>query len=87
MQDARRFAHGPRRALAAAKEALRGAVGPSARDGVDREKELFIGLFEGPDQREGMRAFLEKRTPEFRGVTRFRLLAGNEPPPLTVRIT
>ena len=67
MQDARRFAHGPRRALAAAKEALRGAVGPSARDGVDREKELFIGLFEGPDQREGMRAFLEKRTPEFRG--------------------
>jgi enoyl-CoA hydratase/carnithine racemase len=67
VQDARRFAEGPRRALAAAKEALRGAVGTGARDGVDREKELFIALFGGHDQREGMRAFLEKRTPGFRG--------------------
>jgi len=67
VQDARRFANGPRRALAAAKEALRGAVGPGARDGVDREKELFIALFGGPDQREGMRAFLDKRTPDFQG--------------------
>ena len=38
----------------------RGTVGSRRRD---REKELFISLFEGPDQREGMRAFLEKRTP------------------------
>jgi len=67
VQDARRFARGPRRALAAAKEALRGAVGPDGPSAVAREKELFIALFGGHDQREGMRAFLEKRTPGFRG--------------------
>ena len=32
-----------------------------------REKELFIALFGTDDQREGMRAFIEKRSPEFRG--------------------
>jgi enoyl-CoA hydratase/carnithine racemase len=44
-----------------------------ARLGVPRgaalalEREKFIDLFEGADQREGVNAFLEKRTPAWRG--------------------
>jgi enoyl-CoA hydratase/carnithine racemase len=67
IQDARAFAHGPRRAFAAAKEAIRGAVGSPGHSGIAREKELFIALFGTADQREGMRAFIEKRPPEFQG--------------------
>jgi enoyl-CoA hydratase/carnithine racemase len=58
------FAAGPRAALAAAKRALRAAE-TLGREGFVKERELFLGLFGTPDQREGMRAFLEKRDPEF----------------------
>jgi enoyl-CoA hydratase/carnithine racemase len=67
VEDARKFAHGPRRALAAAKEAIRAAVSSPGPTGVAREKQLFTALFGSGDQREGMRAFIEKRPPEFRG--------------------
>jgi enoyl-CoA hydratase/carnithine racemase len=67
VEDARVFAHGPRRALAAAKEAIRAAVSSPGPVGIAREKELFTALFGSDDQREGMRAFIEKRPPEFRG--------------------
>ena len=67
LRDARGFANGPRQALAAAKEALREAVRTPGPAGVAREKELFIALFGTPDQREGMRAFIEKRPPTFQG--------------------
>ncbi len=67
VQDARVFAHGPRRALAAAKEAINAAVRTPGPASIAREKELFIALFGGDDQREGMRAFIEKRPPEFLG--------------------
>jgi enoyl-CoA hydratase/carnithine racemase len=66
MADARGFAAGPRRALAAAKEALRAAVGSPGSQGIATEKRLFVGLFGGTEQREGMAAFLEKRPPDFR---------------------
>jgi enoyl-CoA hydratase/carnithine racemase len=42
-----------------------------ARDGVPRraalalERERFVDLFDGPNQREGVNAFLEKRTPRW----------------------
>jgi enoyl-CoA hydratase/carnithine racemase len=67
LRDARAFARGPRRALAAAKEAIRAAVGSPGPVGIAREKELFVALFGTDDQREGMRAFIEKRPPDFRG--------------------
>ena len=65
MADALAFARGPRRALAAAKAAIRAAILTPGPDGLAREGELFRGLFGTPDQREGMRAFLEKREPRF----------------------
>jgi len=67
VQDARAFAQGPRRALAAAKEAIHAAVRTPGPAGIARERELFIALFGTDDQREGMRAFIEKRPPAFRG--------------------
>jgi hypothetical protein len=33
--------------------------------GVAAEREAFVALFGGHDQREGMRSFLEKRPPSF----------------------
>ena len=67
VRDARVFAQGPRVALAAAKEAIQAAVRTPGPASIAREKELFIGLFGTDDQREGMRAFIEKRSPEFGG--------------------
>ena len=64
-QDAERFAQGPREALAAAKRAIRGAVLKPGPDGIRAERMQFLRLFGTSDQREGMRAFLEKREPRF----------------------
>jgi enoyl-CoA hydratase/carnithine racemase len=65
MADARRFAKGPREALAAAKAAIRAAVLTPGTAGLAVEKDLFCSLFGTHDQREGMRAFLDKREPRF----------------------
>jgi len=62
---ARTFARGPRRALAAAKAAIRAALDDPGAPAIARERRLFVDLFGTPDQREGMRAFLEKREPRF----------------------
>jgi enoyl-CoA hydratase len=62
VEDARRLARGPRQALAAAKQAIRAAGGS---EGFRTERQLFLDLFGTADQREGMRAFLEKRDPRF----------------------
>ena len=67
IEDARGFARGPRAALAAAKAAVRAALEHPGPEGLGIERERFLALFGGHDQREGMRAFLEKRPPEFRG--------------------
>jgi enoyl-CoA hydratase/carnithine racemase len=65
--DARVLAQGPRQALAAAKAAIRAAVRTPGPDGIREERERFLDLFGTRDQREGMRAFLEKRPPRFGG--------------------
>ena len=63
--DARTFADGPREALAAAKAAIRASLLTPGPAGLADERDRFIRLFDTPDQREGMRAFLEKREPRF----------------------
>ena len=65
VKDARSFARGPRQALAAAKHAIRAATETSSTDGMRVQRDLFLDLFGTEDQREGMRAFLEKRPPRF----------------------
>jgi enoyl-CoA hydratase len=54
-------------ALRLAKEAVNAAHEMSLTDGLAHERRLFYLLFASDDQKEGMAAFLEKRTPEFRG--------------------
>jgi len=55
----------PATALRAAKEALNAAGEGAAATGHALERRAWAGLFGTHDQREGMRAFLEKREPEF----------------------
>jgi enoyl-CoA hydratase len=52
-------------AVAAAKRAIQTAFNGNVGSGLDTEARLFAALFETNDQREGMLAFLEKRSPVF----------------------
>jgi len=54
-------------ALRLAKEAVLKAFETSLHDGLDFERKCFYLLFGSEDQKEGMKAFLEKRKPAFRG--------------------
>jgi enoyl-CoA hydratase len=54
-------------ALRLAKEAVNIAYEMSLADGVAHERRLFYLLFASEDQKEGMAAFVEKRTPDFKG--------------------
>jgi enoyl-CoA hydratase/carnithine racemase len=65
-EQAARFAKGPTRAYAAAKRSLAASDRP-VEEGLRVEAEAFAPLFATDDQKEGMRAFLDKRQPEFEG--------------------
>ncbi len=54
-------------ALRLAKEAVNAAYEMSLTDALAHERRLFYLLFASEDQKEGMAAFLEKRTPDFTG--------------------
>ena len=54
-------------ALAAAKEAMNLSLAGDRRSNLEAEARLFAMLFATEDQREGMAAFVEKRSPRFRG--------------------
>ena len=59
-------AHSPV-ALRLAKDAVRAAFEAPLTAGLGYERELFITAFSSEDKAEGVRAFFEKRAPEFRG--------------------
>lgn len=61
------IARKPPLAVRAAKEAINKALELSLSDGLDYERKLFYMLFATSDQKEGMKAFIEKRKPKFVG--------------------
>ena len=67
VQAARGYARGPRAALRAAKVSVNWGGRVDLRTGVAIEREAFCDLFTTEDQKEGMAAFLEKRTAGFTG--------------------
>ncbi len=71
MDEARRLAEKiasrPPMAVRMAKDAVRYAAETTLREGLEIEKRNFYMLFDTQDQKEGMRAFIEKRKPEFTG--------------------
>jgi enoyl-CoA hydratase/carnithine racemase len=54
-------------AVMATKEAVNRAYETTLSEGVRFERRMFHALFATEDQKEGMDAFTEKRTPKFRG--------------------
>jgi enoyl-CoA hydratase len=64
---AEKIAARPPLAVRMAKDAVRYAAETTVREGLEIEKRNFYMLFDTLDQKEGMRAFSEKRKPEFKG--------------------
>ncbi|MGE5667942.1 MAG: 2-(1,2-epoxy-1,2-dihydrophenyl)acetyl-CoA isomerase PaaG [Betaproteobacteria bacterium] len=61
------LAHSSTRGLAAIKRAMHASAGNSLEQQLDLERDLQRELGFGPDYREGVAAFLEKRSPSFSG--------------------
>jgi enoyl-CoA hydratase len=68
MELANRIAEKSPVALRMAKEAVKTAARANLDEGLRREVDLFALCFSSADKDEGVRAFLEKRKPEFKGV-------------------
>jgi enoyl-CoA hydratase len=51
--------------VALAKEAVNVAYETTLREGIRFERRVFYATFASEDRREGMQAFIEKRTPNF----------------------
>ena len=67
LELAARIAAMPPLAVMAAKEAVNRAFELPLEAGLEFERRNFFLLFGSDDQREGMAAFLDKRTPDFKG--------------------
>jgi enoyl-CoA hydratase len=64
---AAKIAAKPPLAIKAAKEAVLKSANLALDEGLDFERKSFYLLFASEDRTEGMRAFLEKRKPQFKG--------------------
>ena len=54
-------------ALRLGKQAVYAALNTPLDAGLELEKELFLAAFGSDDGQEGVRAFMEKRDPDFKG--------------------
>lgn len=64
---AKTIAAQPAMAVRLAKEAILKSFDTTMEGGLDYERKLFYLLFASEDQKEGMRAFMEKRKADFKG--------------------
>jgi enoyl-CoA hydratase len=64
---AKTIAEKPPIAVRLAKDAILKAFDTTIEGGLDYERKLFYLLFASADQKEGMRAFIEKRSPVWQG--------------------
>lgn len=64
---AQKIAAKPALAVKAAKDAVLKSANIPLDDGLDYERKSFYLLLASEDRKEGMKAFLEKRKPEFKG--------------------
>ena len=67
LEDAAKWATGPTRAIAAAKQALAAGNGVTLDEGLQIEQDAFQASFATEDAVEGVTAFVEKRKPDFSG--------------------
>jgi enoyl-CoA hydratase len=65
METAQAIAGFGKPSMVVAKEVVNRALEVSLSEGVLYERRVFHGLFATEDQKEGMRAFIEKRPPKF----------------------
>jgi len=66
METALRIAHNGSLAVASSKKAIVQGLDQEKAEGLRIENDLFADLFATSDQKEGMQAFIEKRTAEFK---------------------
>lgn len=71
LEEAMRFAHKltkmPPLSLRLIKDSVNKAVDYSLYEGMQHERKNFYLLFASEDQKEGMKAFIEKRKPDYKG--------------------
>ena len=64
---ARKIAEGPTQAYAGVKEMLRQSFSNGLETQMELESQIFANQLKGHDGPEGIKAFMEKRKPEFKG--------------------